>query len=93
MAEDPLVTHARTRIGRTLRNKWTLDKLLGVGGMAAVYECTHRNGSKVAIKMLHPMMAIASSVQEQGSATQEIAELAQLFTVMPPPPPATPAGS
>ncbi|MEZ4407973.1 MAG: protein kinase [Polyangiales bacterium] len=54
MAEDPLTVHARARVGRVLRGKWTLDRLIGVGGMAAVYEATHRNGSKVAIKMLHP---------------------------------------
>ncbi len=65
MAEDPLVTHARTRIGRTLRNKWTLDKLLGVGGMAAVYECTHRNGSKVAIKMLHPNLMFETNFAQR----------------------------
>ncbi len=56
MAEDPLTTHARARVGRLLRGKWTLDRLIGVGGMAAVYEATHRNGSKVAIKMLHPTL-------------------------------------
>ena len=65
MAEDPLVTHARTRIGRTLRGKWTLDKLLGVGGMAAVYECTHRNGSKVAIKMLHPNLMFETNFAQR----------------------------
>lgn len=56
MAEDPLTVHARARVGRVLRGKWTLDRLIGVGGMAAVYEATHRNGSKVAIKMLHPTL-------------------------------------
>ncbi|MFO0626524.1 MAG: protein kinase [Polyangiales bacterium] len=56
MAEDPLSVHARARVGRVLRGKWTLDRLIGVGGMAAVYEATHRNGSKVAIKMLHPTL-------------------------------------
>jgi serine/threonine-protein kinase len=56
MAEDPLTTHARNRLGRVLRGKWTLDRIIGVGGMAAVYEATHRNGSKVAIKMLHPTL-------------------------------------
>jgi len=56
MAEDPLTTHARSRIGRVLRGKWTLDRIIGVGGMAAVYEATHRNGSKVAIKILHPTL-------------------------------------
>ncbi|MBI5515453.1 MAG: protein kinase [Deltaproteobacteria bacterium] len=56
MAEDPLTIHARQRVGRVLRGKWTLDRLIGVGGMAAVYAATHRNGSKVAIKLLHPTL-------------------------------------
>src|ERR1039457_6501621 len=34
---DPLVLRARTRLGTLLRDKWRLDALLGVGGMAAVY--------------------------------------------------------
>ena len=63
--EDPIVTHAKTRLGRTLRGKWTLDKLLGVGGMAAVYECTHRNGSKVAIKMLHPNLMFETNFAQR----------------------------
>jgi eukaryotic-like serine/threonine-protein kinase len=65
MAEDPLTTHARGRVGRTLRGKWTLDRLVGVGGMAAVYEATHRNGSKVAIKMLHPTLMFDSNFAQR----------------------------
>ena len=53
---DPLVARAKQRVGLVLREKWTIDMLLGVGGMAAVYAATHRNGSRVAIKMLHPEM-------------------------------------
>ena len=34
---DPLTVQARTRVGQTLKSKWRLDVLLGVGGMAAVY--------------------------------------------------------
>ena len=41
------------RVGMVLQDKWTLDALLGVGGMAAVYAATHRNGKRVAVKMLH----------------------------------------
>jgi serine/threonine-protein kinase len=44
---------ASARVGRTLRGKWHLDALLGVGGMAAVYSATHRNGIRGAVKMLH----------------------------------------
>lgn len=62
---NELYKHALARVGSTLRGKWRLDELIGVGGMAAVYAATHRNGHRVAIKMLHPMMAMASSVQER----------------------------
>ncbi len=48
---------ARGRVGRTLREKWRLDALLGVGGMAAVYAGTHRNGKRGAVKVLHPELA------------------------------------
>ena len=51
--EDPRLTRARARLGTVLQEKWTLDSLLGAGGMAAVYGATHRNGKRVAIKMLH----------------------------------------
>src|SRR6201992_3738899 len=52
--EDPQTTRARSRVGMVLQDRWTLDALLGVGGMAAVYAATHRNGKRVAVKMLHP---------------------------------------
>src|SRR5579871_554374 len=41
------------RVGSVLNEKWTLERLLGVGGMAAVYAARHRNGKRVAVKMLH----------------------------------------
>ena len=50
---DPQTVRARSRLGMVLQDKWTLDALLGVGGMAAVYAATHRNGKRVAVKMLH----------------------------------------
>lgn len=34
--------------------RWTLLALIGVGGSAAVYEATHRNGKRVAVKILRP---------------------------------------
>ncbi len=43
---------ANRRIGLVLDDKWRLDRLLGVGGMAAVYAATHRNGARAAIKLL-----------------------------------------
>jgi eukaryotic-like serine/threonine-protein kinase len=40
-----------------LRGKWTLDRLLDTGGMASVFAATHRNGSRVAIKLLHASLS------------------------------------
>ncbi len=48
-AADP-----RLKLGRHLRDKWRLDKLLGRGGMATVFAVTHRNGTRAAVKVLHP---------------------------------------
>jgi serine/threonine-protein kinase len=51
---DPRLLRAERRIGDVLKGKWRLDRLIGVGGMAAVYAATHRNGKRVAVKVLHP---------------------------------------
>ena len=53
---------AEHRVGKTLKGKWTLDSILGVGGMATVYAATHRNGSRVAIKMLHATLASSTEL-------------------------------
>jgi len=53
---DEAITRARGRVGSVVNEKWHLDELLGVGGMACVYSATHRNGRRVAIKLLHPPM-------------------------------------
>ena len=63
--EDALTERARKRLGRTLNGKWTLDALLGVGGMAAVYAATHRNGHRVAVKMLHPELSVDEIIRRQ----------------------------
>jgi serine/threonine-protein kinase len=47
-------SRARRRVGSSLADKYRLERLLGVGGMGAVYAATHRNGHRVAIKLLHP---------------------------------------
>lgn len=46
-----------SRLGTTLRGKWTLDKLIGVGSMAAVYVGVHKIGKREAIKVLHGSIA------------------------------------
>src|SRR5690349_9563668 len=57
--EDELLLRARGRIGRVLCNDYRLDRVLGVGGMAAVYAAMHRSGRKVAVKVLHPELAFS----------------------------------
>lgn len=47
------VEQAGARVGAVLDDRWTLDSLLGIGGMAAVYLAT-AGAERVAIKVLHP---------------------------------------
>jgi eukaryotic-like serine/threonine-protein kinase len=61
--EDLVLKRARARVGQTLRNKWHLDELLGVGGMAAVYAATHRNGRRGAVKVLHAELSIHEEIR------------------------------
>jgi len=56
---------ALARVGSVLRDKWHLDALVGVGGMAVVYSATHRNQKHVAIKMLLPELAHDANVRER----------------------------
>ena len=51
------------RVGTTVRSKWRLDLLLGVGGMATVYAATHRNGSRAAVKILHAELSINAQLR------------------------------
>jgi serine/threonine-protein kinase len=62
--QNPYLKVAEARVGLTAR-KWTLDRLLDVGGMAAVYAATHKNGNRVAIKVLHPQFAKMPEAKER----------------------------
>ncbi|MBW2525989.1 MAG: serine/threonine protein kinase [Deltaproteobacteria bacterium] len=64
MTKDKNVQLAEDRVGTTAR-KWTLDSLIDIGGMAAVYRATHRNGNRVAVKVLHPQYAEMPEVRER----------------------------
>ena len=44
---------ARERVGQTIGGSWVVDRLLGIGGMAAVYAATHTSGRRAALKVLH----------------------------------------
>ncbi len=60
---DHHTIRARARVGTVLDEKWTLDALIGVGGMASVFASTHRNGKRAAIKVLHAEAALNPSVR------------------------------
>jgi serine/threonine-protein kinase len=53
------------RVGQTLNGKWRVDRLLDVGGMGAVYEATHRNGRRAALKVLHARFAKDPEVRKR----------------------------
>jgi serine/threonine protein kinase len=63
------IEDAEIRVGRTLRGKWRLDRVIGVGGTAAVYGALHRNGSRVAVKVLH--RSVASSRDQRARFQRE----------------------
>jgi serine/threonine-protein kinase len=50
------------RVGQTL-GKYTLLRVIGEGGMAVVYEAVHRNGNRVALKLLRPEVSIGVDVR------------------------------
>jgi serine/threonine-protein kinase len=62
---DSILARAQARVGTVLAQKWALDALLGVGGMAAVYAATHRNSKRVAIKVLHPELSTHRDIRER----------------------------
>ncbi|MGZ3475673.1 MAG: serine/threonine-protein kinase [Polyangiales bacterium] len=62
--EDPRA-RAEARIGTVLDEKWTLERLVGLGGMAAVYAGRHRNGARGAIKILHADLARIPEVRDR----------------------------
>ena len=59
------MTRAEARVGTLLNGRWHLDKLVGVGGMAAVYAATHRNTKRVAVKILHPEISADDNARQR----------------------------
>lgn len=58
-------TKALTFVGTTLKGKWKVERLLGVGGMAYVFAARHRNGREVAIKCMRPDLVVEPSLVER----------------------------
>jgi eukaryotic-like serine/threonine-protein kinase len=60
-----LIVRVQARVGSTLRGKYRLDAVLGVGGMGAVYAATHRNTKRFAVKMLHPEVSLNDDIRSR----------------------------
>jgi serine/threonine-protein kinase len=63
--DTALSTRAAALVGTVLKQKWRLDEVLGIGGMATVFSATHRNQKRVAIKMLHPAYSVDPKIRER----------------------------
>jgi eukaryotic-like serine/threonine-protein kinase len=56
------------RIGTVVDGKWRIESLLGAGSTSAVYEATHRNGHRAALKVLHQKLCSDKVVCERWSS-------------------------
>lgn len=77
---------AARRVGTDLTEKWRIDRVLGVGGMGAVFAATHKNnGTRAALKVLHAEYAAASEVRErflrEGRIANSVDHLARVAVV------------
>ena len=70
------------RTGQVMKQKWRIDELLGAGGMAAVYAATHRNGNRVAIKILHPQYVADQSLRKRFQREGYVANLIEHAAVV-----------
>ncbi len=74
---DELQVAAARRVGTVLSGKWRLDRVLGVGGMGAVYAAVHRNGKIAAVKVLHGFFATNTDARERFKQEAYIANSVQ----------------
>jgi serine/threonine-protein kinase len=74
---DLEVEEGRARIGAVLSDRWRLTELLGVGGTSIVYGAEHRNGLRVAVKMLRTHHASDRRIVERFLSEAYIANKIQ----------------
>jgi len=73
---SPTQDAARARVGTTIDGRWRIDALIAVGGSSAIYSATHRNGHRVAIKILDKELACdptaVTHFVREGSAANRV---------------------
>jgi serine/threonine protein kinase/ABC-type branched-subunit amino acid transport system substrate-binding protein len=57
--------HAERRVGALLRDKYRIEQVIGAGGMATVYRAVHRNGHRVAVKILRLELSVDDAHRER----------------------------
>ena len=72
---DVAYASARDRLGQTLCGKYRLDEVVGVGGTAVVFRATHRNGNRVAVKLLHDYLCKSRDVTRRFMREAYLANL------------------
>ena len=50
--------NAAARLGQVVGGRWKLERVLGSGATATVYAARDSSGSSVALKLLHPDLAV-----------------------------------
>ncbi len=63
--DEALSVRSEARLGSTLRGKYRLDRVLGIGGMATVFAATHRNQAELAVKILHPELSLREDLKKR----------------------------
>jgi eukaryotic-like serine/threonine-protein kinase len=63
MSDDDVLREATRRVGTILGGKYTIDGVLGIGGMAVVYSATHRNRKRFALKVLHAELSARRDIR------------------------------
>jgi eukaryotic-like serine/threonine-protein kinase len=65
-SSDPaLMQRAHAFVGTTLRGKYHLEGVIGVGGIGAVYAATHRNSKRFAVKLLHAHLSLNDDIRSR----------------------------
>ena len=72
--EHGLEAAQAARLGTVLPGGWTLKSLVGVGGMAAIFEATHESGQVGAVKLMHAHLVQVALLRERFDVEVEVLE-------------------